>query len=475
MCGLSTEGVSTNRNWLNDQTRTDVCRRRRLKVAMSPFRMRIVLSIALPLLLIDSREARAQGNPGPMVVSPAQEVAWGEEAFHKFLTNHQRSTNADLAIRVDRIGRSVARVSERPDHPYVFVVVQGKELQAYSFPGGTVCVTEGLVRLYQSDDELAFALGHELSHIVLRHHISKRQVQEALKSGAPGAEALLAAVQSKFDRDSEMEADRYGALYAVRANYRFTGAISGLEHLSLGTKKEDADHSPFAERIAALNDFNLELNRCLDAFSKGVSAIQSSDAEQAILLFRLFVSEFPNSFAGRVNLGTAYFVRMRSHSGTPENLAEALPMLPDPGIKLREPIDTSDAEHARENYEIALRYAQPGDSIIQAATALVYARLGNLAESRRLLKEALAAEPSSPELLLCLGNVEFLDGNPTGAAALYHQSLSARSEWPLARKNLAMAYEKMPGKQSEALTLWKSLVGDKDLDTEARLHLSVAP
>jgi predicted Zn-dependent protease len=434
--------------------------------------------LAIPLLMstLCGPHAHAQSPVSPVSVTPAQEVAWGEEALKRFLQTRSLSQDVTQAARVDRIGRRIAKVSDRPDHPYTFLVLEGKELQAYSFPGGTICLTEALAGLYISDDELAFGLAHELSHIVLRHHIAKLQFQEALKAGAPGAQALLQGVQGYFDRQSEMEADRYGSLYSVRANYAFTSSLGALERLgkALPERQEDTSHPSFAARITALQDFKKELEHCLEAFKSGLGALASNDSNQAVLLFRIFVGEFPNSFAGRMNLGIAHLARIRSRSGTPAGLAEALPVLPEAGVNLRELPDTIEIEHARENFAAALQLTQPGDSMVQAGMALVETRLGHWDAARSLLREALVSRPNNADLLLCLGNVEYLANNYSQAAELYRQSLAVRSEWPKARKNLALTLERPGGNQRQAQAIWKSLVGDKELGEEARLHLAAS-
>ena len=43
-----------------------------------------------------------------------------------------------------------------------------------------------------------------------------------------------------------------------------------------------------------------------------------------------------------MNLGAAYLARLRRRSGTPEGLGEPLPILPDPGVVIRGPLDAVD-------------------------------------------------------------------------------------------------------------------------------------
>lgn len=407
----------------------------------------------------------------PIVVSPSQEVAWGEQARQSFLQSRPLSSDGNLLLRVDRIGRKIAEVGDRSDLVYSFLVIKGEDLQAFSFPGGTVCLTEALARLYVSDDELAFGLGHELAHIALRHHVSKLRMHEALKQGDPGEAALLEAVRSAFDRDAEMEADKFGALYSMRAGYRYSATYEALERLTAAAQgpRQDSAHPEYAHRVDALRNFRQELQRAFDAFDGGVEALKIGKADESISMLNLFIAAFPNSLAGRVNLGAAYLARVRMRSGTPENLAEILPILPDLDVTLRDFPDHLDLERARDNFQQALR-AHPEHAIAQACLGLIQTRLRQLDEARRFLELARSSTPTSPEFLLCLGNVEYLSGNYAAAAAFYREGLALRQGWAHARKNLALSLEKL-GDTAQAREIWMALAADTHVSDEARRHL----
>jgi predicted Zn-dependent protease len=332
--------------------------------------------------------------------------------------------------------------------------------------------------MFTDDDELAFAIAHEVAHAALRHHVSQMRWKLALASGRQGERAVLETVKSAFDRDAEVEADRFGALYAVRAGYRFTATYEGLQRLAGASPgpRDDPSHPSYQERIEALKDFGGELKRSLEAFDRGTDALKAGKADEAIDYFTLFVGEFPNSYSGRVNLGAAYLARVRSHSGTPANLAEVLTILPDPGITLRGMMSLADVYRAQDHLQHAMRFAQPKDSIARAFLGLVYIRLREMDKARRVLGEALTADPRSPELHLCRGNVEHVAGRYDEAEASYREALGLRPAWPEAMKNLALTLEKT-GNNDEALRIWKALEDHSQMGPEARVRaaaLSVA-
>jgi predicted Zn-dependent protease len=428
-----------------------------------PVALLFLLKVALAWGVLVADEAQP--------LSPIQEQVIGKKLREAFLMEHPLTQDGNLLVRVDEIGRRVARFGDRPDLIYHFLVVQGKELQAHSIPGGTICVTESLARLLD-DDEMAFILGHELAHITLRHHAFKSKLQDVLDAGPRKTRRLLGELQRSLDQQAEMEADKYGALYMLRADYRYSATHGTLKRMEGAIEEPDreATHPEYPRRIAALEAFRQELERALEAFDLGLGALKADEPSEAINYFNLFVAEFPSNVAGRVNLGASHLARVRSAAGTPENLAEVLPPLPDPGVQLRSgAYDRRDLEFARDHFERAIR-VNPDASMGHAGLALVAIRLGDFKEARRALSRARSINPESAEILLCQANVEYLLGDYEAAARLDLETLTLRPEWPAALKNLSLAYERL-GRVAEARELWRTLKGYESFRVEALMHL----
>ena len=100
-------------------------------------------------------------------------------------------------------------------------------------PGGYVYVHAGLLTAASNDDEVAGVLGHEIAH-VNAHHLVRQQeatrlVNYATLLGAllsvlnpaagAGAVAMNEAVQLKYRREFEQEADYLGVTYVRQAGY----------------------------------------------------------------------------------------------------------------------------------------------------------------------------------------------------------------------------------------------------------------
>ena len=160
-----------------------------------------------------------------------------------------------------------------PENPYVFEIAiwDEPEPNAVALPGGVIAVTNALLESVESENELAFVLGHELGHFHNRDHlrglgrgIAFSLVLVAVGVGGGGSAVKLASLagqfaQRDFDRDQEIEADRFGLALLAAEYGHVSGAEAFFEHLpELDEPLEGALASYFsthpvnADRIRAL-------------------------------------------------------------------------------------------------------------------------------------------------------------------------------------------------------------------------------
>jgi predicted Zn-dependent protease len=427
-----------------------------------------VVAVALGAGEASTRSFVAAEAPPPPTPGPAGEVVLGERALQQFLAARRQSEDANLSLRVSRIGYSLARVSDRPDLLYSFLVVTGPELDAYSFVGGTVCLTEDLVRLYSSDDELAFAIAHELAHVALRHVVSEAVFQTALEAGrATDAEAA----RSLYGQTAELEADRYGALYVCRAGLKFSASIDALNRLARAGPGvgEDRRHPAFVERVKVLTRVQGELVHSIEAFDRGKAALAGNRVGEAVDMFTIFAASFPQSVAGQVNLGSSYLARARSRGAGTAELEEVVPFLPDPGVTVRGTPPVVDLQRAQARFKSALSI-RPDEPVASLGLAVTLVRLGDFEAARQEIERLVGRTGKQPDAMLILGNAEYLAGDPRRAAERYDEALRLRPGWPAAVKNLALA-EDAAGNRTRARELWGTLLDDAEFGVAAREHL----
>lgn len=79
----------------------------------------------------------------------------------------------DAPALSDYLNKVLARVAEQAPEPYVparVYVKDSMEINAAALPSGMIVVPIGMLRIIDTEDELAFLLGHEFTHVMKRHH-----------------------------------------------------------------------------------------------------------------------------------------------------------------------------------------------------------------------------------------------------------------------------------------------------------------
>ncbi len=214
-------------------------------------------------------------------------------------------TDSKILERVNRIGGELARIANNYPIPatwgssqlkpfkYTFKVVDDKDVNAYSLPGGFIYVHKGLIDAVRSDDELAGVLAHEIAHAA-HHHVLKlireqRKIDNILiplealavlvaagkrgQGGQTAQQALMAgqlyttAKVNGFGIEAEKDADHAGLLLMTHSRYNPVGLYSFMIRLAqLEKSRERGDlgifrtHPPGAERVESAKELLDNLN-----------------------------------------------------------------------------------------------------------------------------------------------------------------------------------------------------------------------
>lgn len=192
-------------------------------------------------------------------MSDSEEIKIGQEAFPKAI-QQTKGEYQDPVLQeyVNKIGLSLAQVSQRPRLPYKFKVVNDSSPNAFALPGGHIAITRGLLVGLQSESQMAAVLGHEIGHVTARHaaqgiqrgillnlglSILSGATSNATYGGVARQAGQIAAgiIDSSYSRDQEREADRLGIDYMVRAQYNPQGSVQ-LQEFFL--KKSEGERDP---------------------------------------------------------------------------------------------------------------------------------------------------------------------------------------------------------------------------------------
>lgn len=393
----------------------------------------------------------------------------------------------DQQVRVERIVRRILAKSDRPDQVYTVVLLQDKVLNAAALPGGFLLVNRGLLEA-MNDDELAFILGHELSHVMLRHAANRLNVQAASTSVAELQRALgsqdksVAALKSDelylmmmgHSRQLELEADLYGLLYSVRAGYPAGAAIAAMTRLqaSVPTRtgvyaKAYSTHPEFSERLEQLAKGTQGLRTSAAGFDAGLRWMAVGRPDKAAAQFQSFLTMFPQSKAGWANLAVAEMLQDPGQKSDPYE--ELLPLHTDSGVAVRD-ASTVRRDRARDALAHAFKLDEH-DPITLGLLGALARRDGALPEARRYLEEAVAIAPWVPALHLSLGNVAAAEGKMPEAIRSWEQALKLSPELAEVRVNLGREYTAKKQKK-KALEVWEPLVGNARWGAEAEASIA---
>jgi predicted Zn-dependent protease len=185
------------------------------------------------------RSTPITGRKQLLLLPEDQEVALGLSAYEEVTQSEPASTNPHYIELVNRVGKRIAAVSDRPDYDWEFRVIASEQQNAFCLPGGKVAVYEGILPVCANEAGLAVVMSHEIAHALARHG-GERMSHDYAVNGVKKAvnylmrkqdedkqEMMLKAygVASKYgvvlpySRKHETEADQMGLMLMAKAGY----------------------------------------------------------------------------------------------------------------------------------------------------------------------------------------------------------------------------------------------------------------
>ncbi len=137
-------------------------------------------------------------------------------------------------------------------------VVQSPTFNASAYPNGRIIINQGLLDFAKNDeDKIAAVIGHEIAHIERQHALKRFQQRLLVDAVVSGmllggdleglAPIVYGAITMRYSRDHELESDRLGFVYAVRAGY---SPMAAAELWSDVNREFRSDNSLFGEMLS---------------------------------------------------------------------------------------------------------------------------------------------------------------------------------------------------------------------------------
>jgi predicted Zn-dependent protease len=228
-------------------------------------------------------------------VTPEQEQTIGYSVMANLLGAEPLVKDAALQRYVNQVGSWVAAQSEQPNLTWRFGVIDSPNINSFAAPGCYILITRGLWDRLTSEAELAGVLGHEITHVVKKHHLRAMRsdrLQSAVSQSASmyadiknvkGTQKALTNVGKGFsevfvrglDKGDEYEADINGMVLAARAGYNPYALVSVLQLLGNVNPNDGAVALMFSTHPSPkdrLDNIDQNIGDKLEAFADGAES-----------------------------------------------------------------------------------------------------------------------------------------------------------------------------------------------------------
>jgi hypothetical protein len=154
------------------------------------FRRRLVVLLAAAIVLAPI-EAWARGTRIEMPKNKyniEDDVQLGQQEAAKAERQLPLLRDQEIEDYVNEIGQKLVEAIpgefQQPKFHYTFKVVNAAEINAFALPGGPMFVNRGMIEAAKTEGEMAGVMGHEISHVILRHATAQATEGEKFQIGS---------------------------------------------------------------------------------------------------------------------------------------------------------------------------------------------------------------------------------------------------------------------------------------------------
>ncbi len=183
-------------------------------------------------------------------ISEEQEIAMGRQMAPQFEQEFGGLyPDEQVQAQIDAIGQDLVnniRVEDLPPWQFEFYVLDDPDtVNAFALPGGPVFITTALLSRFETEDEIAGVLSHEIVHVLARHsaqQIAKSELTNGLigavsvASGDAGAAQTAAMIgqliNMSYGREDEIQSDTLGVCLMRNAGYDPNAMITVMNILA---------------------------------------------------------------------------------------------------------------------------------------------------------------------------------------------------------------------------------------------------
>lgn len=199
--------------------------------------------LLLCAFVVGCRKIPETGRRQLTLVPDSYMTQLGVQSYRSVRQEGRVITETRDARILNEVKNRISRVAERPDYKWRATLFEDDEtINAWCMPGGKIGFYTGILPVLENEAGMAFVMGHEVAHAVLRHGAERMSQQLAAVGGLtalnvylnnrenadPQMNQIALAVLGlgaqvglilPFSRLHESEADRVGMMYMAQAGY----------------------------------------------------------------------------------------------------------------------------------------------------------------------------------------------------------------------------------------------------------------
>lgn len=222
---------------------------------------RVAIFIAILALLSSCAAPKvapltSSGNQFGTSVDEAKLIADGKRLQEDLARKGMLLEAEEMTDYIERVGRPLVPPESKGSVDIHFNILRTPEINAYAVSSGDIYLSVGLLARLENEAELAEVIGHEITHVVLRHGLTALETRRSNIIAAHIADLFLfgtsiayfpfLASNAHFSREQEQEADKCGMEAIIRNGYDPDAAIKIFVVMQEIKKGEEVEGSAYS-------------------------------------------------------------------------------------------------------------------------------------------------------------------------------------------------------------------------------------
>jgi predicted Zn-dependent protease len=254
-------------------------------------RLRLIFALAL-LVGLTGCETSPTGRQQLILVSEGQISEMGVTAFQEMRAQTPQTNDPAVRNYVNCITNAIIEQlpADARRMQWEVAVFEDDSPNAFALPGGKMGVHTGMVKLAENQDQLAAVIGHEIAHVLARHHAERISQQFATQTGVQLVSAMAGpqtatkqqlmgllglgaqvGILLPYSREQEREADVYGLDLMAKAGFDPRASVGLWQNMSAAAGQRAPEflstHPAPASRI---NDLQARIPQVMPLFRQAI-------------------------------------------------------------------------------------------------------------------------------------------------------------------------------------------------------------